>query len=87
MIDTVPHFKFGRPGTRVWKWISDYFLGIIDQYGKFQPFSKTKAATLSRKWLAAEKSRNSLIFAPTVLDVVGQKPNLRAKNQDTKPGK
>jgi SAM-dependent methyltransferase len=67
--------KTGRPGSAVWKWITTYFMGVMDRLPKAHgPFTKPKAARLRRQWRAAAKTRTSLLIAPAVLDVVGRKP-------------
>lgn len=73
LIDLHATIKQGHPGSAEWNWLSDFFLGVLDQYSKFKPFSKAKADALREAWESAEKNRNSLLIAPTVLDVVGRK--------------
>jgi len=67
--DVTPHIKTGRPGSREWKWMTSYFLGVMDRYAAFAPFTKAKAASLSRRWRAA----SGVLIAPAVVDVVGRK--------------
>ena len=74
IVETVPTIKIGRPGSPVWKWLSTYFLGVMDRYAGPAPFTKADAARLRRRWLAAAREKTSLMIAPTVLDVVGRKP-------------
>ncbi len=73
VVDLTPTTKVGRPGSLEWDWMSTYFLGILDRYARVRPFTKTKAASLRRHWLAAARRRTSLLISPTVLDVVGRK--------------
>jgi SAM-dependent methyltransferase len=68
-----PTIKMGAPGSREWRWMSDYFLGVMDRYATLGPLSKGAAARVRKEWLAAEKERSSLLVAPTVLDVVARK--------------
>jgi SAM-dependent methyltransferase len=65
--------KSGRPGSAVWTWLSTYFLGVLDRYAKFPPFTTPDAKRLRRHWLAAGRERTSLLIAPALLDVVGKK--------------
>jgi SAM-dependent methyltransferase len=68
-----PTTKIGRPRDAAWRWMSDYFLGVLDRYAGPPPFTKAAAARLRAHWLAAQKEKTSLIVAPTVLDVVARK--------------
>ncbi len=72
--EIVPTTKVGAPGSPAWRWMSDYFLGVMDRYASLGPLSKPAATRLRREWLAAAKERNSFIVSPTVLDVVARKP-------------
>jgi SAM-dependent methyltransferase len=74
VVDVTPTTKIGRPGSIEWQWMSTYFLGILGRYGRLQPFTNAKAASLRRYWLAASRRGTSLLISPTVLDVVGKKP-------------
>ncbi|MBI4345424.1 MAG: class I SAM-dependent methyltransferase [Elusimicrobia bacterium] len=71
--EIVPHVKVGRPGSDVWKWLEDYFVGYLDRIAKFPPFTPARAACFRREWLAAKRDRDSLIISPMMLDVVGRK--------------
>jgi SAM-dependent methyltransferase len=71
--EATPTIKLARPGTPAWRWMSDYFLGIMDRYAGPEPFTKAGAARLRAHWLAAERSKTSLLVSPTVMDVVGRK--------------
>lgn len=66
--------KTGRPGSPVWNWLTTYFMGVMDRYAAFAPFTPAQARHLRRYWLAASKSRTSRLIAPALLDVVGRKP-------------
>lgn len=66
--------KSGRPGSAVWKWLSTYFLGVLERYAKFPPFTSGDAKRLRRRWLTASREKTSLLIAPALLDVVGRKP-------------
>jgi SAM-dependent methyltransferase len=68
-----PTLKIGRPRDVTWRWMSDYFLGVMDRYAGHPPFSKKDAANLKKHWAAAEKTRTSLLVSPTVLDVVARR--------------
>ena len=72
-IDTQVTIKTGRPGSPVWKWLTTYFMGVMDQLSEFTPFSPEAAGRLRRHWLAAERKKTSMLIAPAVLDVVGRK--------------
>lgn len=56
-IDTAVTIKSGRPGTPVWRWLTTYFMGVIDRMGAFAPFSERAATRLRREWLAAADVR------------------------------
>ena len=70
---TLPTIQTGRPGSAVWSWMSEYFLGVMSRYAAFPPFNQTSADALRQHWLTAARSAHSLLIAPTVLDVVGRK--------------
>jgi SAM-dependent methyltransferase len=67
----------GRPGSAVWRWLSDYFFGVMDRYAAHPPFSPADARRLSAGWRARSRGKGALLIAPTVLDVVGRKPRRR----------
>lgn len=73
-VELRPEIKTGGPGSPVWAWLSGYFLGVMDRYAAFPPFSRGKARRLRRAWLAASRRPSSLLIAPAVLSVVGRKP-------------
>lgn len=74
VVEIVPTIKVGRPGSAVWKWLSTYFLGVLDRYALLPPFTEGQAARLRRQWLLAAGRKTSCMIAPAVLDVVGRKP-------------
>jgi ubiquinone/menaquinone biosynthesis C-methylase UbiE len=73
LVELKATIKQGHPGSVEWNWLSDFFLGVLDQYSKLKPFSKAKANALRASWESARKNKSSLLIAPTVLDVVGKK--------------
>ena len=77
VVDITPTIRFGRPGSPVWNWLSDYFIGVMSQLAKFPPFTKAQAGRLRHSWLAAARRRTTLLIAPTLVDVVGRKPRVR----------
>lgn len=74
VVDITPTIKSGHPDSAVWRWISTYFFGVFDRLAEFRPFTPAKAARLRRHWLAAARNNASLLIAPTVIDVVGRRP-------------
>jgi SAM-dependent methyltransferase len=68
-----PTLQVGAPGSDVWQWLSDYFLGVLDRYAELRPFDDVQAKRLRRQWLQNAKKPGSLLIAPTVLDVIGRK--------------
>jgi SAM-dependent methyltransferase len=76
--ETVATVKSGGPGSPVWSWLSAYFLGIMDRYADFPPFTREQAERLRRHWRAAAREKSSLLIAPAVLDMVGRKPRRAA---------
>ncbi|MBV9496552.1 MAG: class I SAM-dependent methyltransferase [Acidobacteria bacterium] len=68
-----PEIKTGHPGDDVWKWATDYYLGVLDQYAQLPPLNAALAAEIRAAWLAAQENPASLLIAPAVLDVVGRK--------------
>jgi SAM-dependent methyltransferase len=77
VVEMTPTVKAGHPGSPVWRWLSAYFLGVMDQLGGRAGFSEADAARLGRFWRAAAASPASLLIGPTVVDVVGRKPERR----------
>jgi SAM-dependent methyltransferase len=71
--EVTPTTRVGRPGSPAWKWMTEYFLGVMDRYGELPPFTPAGARSLRKKWLAAQKHATSFVVGPTVLDVVGRK--------------
>ena len=72
--------KSGHPGSAVWRWLSTYFLGILDRYTRFRPFTKRDAVRLRRQWIAAGRDKTSVLIGPALLDVVGQKKTVKRKS-------
>jgi SAM-dependent methyltransferase len=66
--------KVGRPKSPVWNWLTTYFMGVMDRYADFPPFTRSEAVHLRRYWRRASKSPVSRLIAPALLDVVGRKP-------------
>jgi SAM-dependent methyltransferase len=66
--------KSGHPGSAVWRWLTTYFLGVMDRYAELPPFTPHDAARIRRHWRRAARDRSSLLIGPAVLDVVGRKP-------------
>jgi SAM-dependent methyltransferase len=75
--EILPTVKIARPGSPAWKWISDYFLGVMDRYAEHRPFTPSQAESLRRGWLKASTDPTSVMIAPAVLDVVGHRPDRR----------
>ncbi len=71
-VDTRVTIKTGRPGSAVWRWLTTYFMGVMDEMAAFPPFSKQSARRLRRHWMAAGRRSTSLLISPAVLDVVGR---------------
>jgi SAM-dependent methyltransferase len=66
--------KTGPPRSPVWNWLTTYFMGVMDRYAQFPPFTPAQAAQLRRSWMKASQSATSRLIAPALLDVVGRKP-------------
>lgn len=66
-LETAAHLTCGHPGSATWAWLSSYFLGVLDRY-------HFDSKSLRAHWLACAERPSSLLFGPTVLDVVGTKP-------------
>jgi SAM-dependent methyltransferase len=73
LVDIEVTLKVGRPGTPVWNCLTTYFMGVMDRYAAFPPFSSAQAARLRRYWTDASKSATSRLIAPALLDIVGRK--------------
>jgi len=65
--------KTGAPGSPVWSWLTAYFLGVLDRYATFPPFTRRDAAAIRRHWLAAGRQKTSKLIGPALVDVVGRK--------------
>ena len=68
-----PTIRVGRPGSPAWRWMSDYFLGVMDRYADHPPFTKAAAARVRKDWLAAGHEKTSFLVGPTLVDVTGRK--------------
>jgi SAM-dependent methyltransferase len=71
--EAVPTTRMGHPGSPAWKWMTEYFLGVMERYGELPPFTPEGAERLRKRWLAAQRQKTSFVIGPTVLDVVGRK--------------
>jgi SAM-dependent methyltransferase len=71
-VDTHVTIKTGGPGSPVWRWLTTYFMGVMDQMAAYPPFSPDAAARLRSHWRAAARRPTSLLISPAVLDVIGQ---------------
>jgi SAM-dependent methyltransferase len=74
LVDIEATVKTGRPGSPVWNWLTTYFMGVMNRYAEFAPFTPAQARHLRRYWTNASTSKTSLLIAPALLDVVGRKP-------------
>lgn len=72
-LEVVPTIKVGGPRSDVWKWVSGYYLGILDRYARQRPLDVRAARRLRRAWLQAERDRSALMIGPAVVDVVERK--------------
>ena len=77
LVEMTPTVKTGHPGSPVWRWLSAYFLGVMDQLGGRAGFQPADAARLARAWRDAGESPASFLIGPTVVDVVGRRPGRR----------
>ena len=41
-LDVVPTIKVGGPRSHVWKWLTGYFLGILDRYAQQRPLDEAR---------------------------------------------
>lgn len=65
--------KTGAPGSAVWRWLTTYFLSVMDRYACVPPFAPADARRLARAWRRASRDPASLLIAPAVLDLVGRR--------------
>jgi SAM-dependent methyltransferase len=73
VVGITPTTKSGHPGSPVWEWLTTYFLGVLEPYSAFAPFTREAAGRIESAWRLAGGHPASLLIAPTVLDVVGRK--------------
>lgn len=66
--------KEGHPSSPTWNWVTNYVVSVLGRLHHSPAFTRAHASRLKRQWLAAGRSRASLLIAPCVLDVVGRKP-------------
>ena len=66
--------KDGHPGSPTWNWVTNYVMSVLDKLEHSLSFTRAKAASLKRHWLAAEMNPASLLIAPCVLDTLARKP-------------
>lgn len=74
LVEVKPTLQYCSPGSPAWRWISDYFMGVLDRLAEFPPFTPAEALKFRKHWLAAETRASSVMIAPTVVDVTGRKP-------------
>ena len=74
VVSVTPTVRVCTPGSPVWRWITDYFFGVLDRIAEFPPFSPEEASRFRAHWIAAQRKKTSLMIAPTVVDVVGRRP-------------
>jgi len=70
---TEPLCQVGRPGSQVWRWLSDFqtlYLPTLVQQGYLTPAEFNDYQAL---WREQEKDANVLLFAPPILCVIGVK--------------
>jgi SAM-dependent methyltransferase len=65
--------KDGHPESPTWNWVTSYVMSVLQRLDHSPVFTKAAAARLKRHWLRCARERSSLLIAPCVLDVVGQK--------------
>lgn len=73
IVDVIPHIKVGRPGSDVWQWAENFFIGRLKDLAKHFPFSSERAKRFRKDWMKAKKNPGSLFVSPVVLEVVGRK--------------
>ena len=73
VVDVTPSVKTGHPGSPVWRWLTTYFFGVMDEMARLPPFSAAQARRLRRHWVAASRDKASVVIAPAVFDVVGRR--------------
>jgi SAM-dependent methyltransferase len=73
VVDIMATTKTGHPGSPVWEWLTTYFLGVLEPYSAFAPFTPEAARRIDTAWRQAGTDAASLLIAPTVLGVVGRK--------------
>jgi SAM-dependent methyltransferase len=70
--DITPTIRTGHPGSPVWRWLSSYFLGVMDQLAEIEPFDHSQAKRLRRQWLANARKPTSVLIGPALFDIVGR---------------
>ena len=78
LVDVTPVHRSGPPGSLVWEWLWGFFQSIRNRYGSIQPFDAAKAQRVHKHWHAAAGDKRSFVVAPTMVDLVGQKPLRRS---------
>lgn len=73
LVDVTATTKTGHPGSGVWEWLTTYFLGMLEPYSRFPPFTPAAARRIEKAWNEAARQPASLLIAPTVLDLLGRK--------------
>lgn len=65
--------RSGHPGSPVWRWLTAFFMGVMDRYAAHPPFDRAKARRLAAAWRRAATSPSSLLIAPTLVDAIGKR--------------
>jgi SAM-dependent methyltransferase len=77
--DITPVIKTGRPGSAVWRWITTYFLGVMDRLAAHRPFTPAQAGRLGDHWRRMAATRTAILVSPCVVDIVGRARRPRPK--------
>lgn len=73
LVEVTPHIKVGGPGTPVWQWAENFFIGRLGDMARYAPFTPERAKKFKADWMKAKKNPGALFISPVIMDVVGRR--------------
>ena len=73
LVDLVPLVRFIRPGTRFWKWPTQFFSNYLPRLVETGFLTKRERLAFETEWRERERDPGSFLFAPPVLGIVAEK--------------
>lgn len=68
-----PISKIGRPGSRVWSWVTQFTTGYVPKLLEAGLMSESEARALWQAWKDAESNPAAFFFPPPMLGIIARK--------------